>query len=113
LHKLSTHLVRENQAVFAEDLNVQGLAKTRLAKSVHDVGWGMFLEMLAYKAQWQSKRFHQIERFFASSKTCYGCGAKNAITLNDRVFVCCGCGITVLRDYNAAKNIQQQGLLSN
>jgi putative transposase len=112
LHKLSTHLVRENQAVFAEDLNVRGLGRTRLAKSVHDVGWSLFLGMLAYKAKWQSKVFHQIDRFFPSSKTCHTCNTRNEIKLKDRVFVCCGCGTTVLRDYNAACNIQRQGLLA-
>jgi putative transposase len=112
LHKLSTQLVRENQAVFAEDLNVKGLGRTRLAKSVHDVGWGMFLRMLDYKAQWQSKTLHQVNRFFASSKTCYECGTLNPLTLSDRVFVCSGCGGTVLRDLNAALNIQRQGLLT-
>lgn len=111
LHKLSTLLVRENQAVFAEDLSIKGLARTRLAKSVHDVGWGMFLNLLAYKAKWRSKRFYQVDRFFPSSKTCYTCGVRNKITLRDRKFVCIGCGQTVLRDFNAARNIQRQGLI--
>lgn len=111
LHKLSTRLVRENQAVFAENLNVKGLGRTHLAKSVHDVGWSLFLGMLAYKAKWKSKTFHQVNRFFASSKTCYTCGARNEIELKDRMFVCCGCGSHVLRDYNAALNIRRQGLL--
>jgi putative transposase len=112
LHKLSTRLVCENQAVFAEDLNVKGLGRTRLAKSVHDAGWSAFLGMLTYKAHWQSKTFHQVNRFFASSKTCYECGTLNPLTLSDRVFMCGGCGGTVLRDFNAALNIQRQGLLT-
>jgi putative transposase len=113
LHKLSTQLVRENQAVFAEDLNVQGLGRTWLAKSVHDVGWSMFVKMLDYKAKWQGKTFYQIGRFFPSSKTCYTCGTRNEIVLNDRVFVCYGCGTTVQRDCNAALNIQHQGLFES
>ena len=111
LHKLSTALVRENQAIIAEDLNVKGLGRTRLAKSVHDAGWGIFLQMVAYKTAWQGKVFHQIDRFFPSSKTCFLCGTVNTITLSDRTFVCEGCRCTVSRDKNAALNIKRRGLM--
>src|SRR4029077_19112894 len=49
-HKIALWLVRDNQAVYAEDLAVSGLARTRLAKSVHDAGWGQLLRLLAEKA---------------------------------------------------------------
>jgi putative transposase len=111
LHKLSTALVGESQAIIAEDLNVRGLGRTRFAKSVHDVGWGMFLRMVAYKTEWQSKVFHQVNRFFPSSKTCYSCETRNPLALSDRTFVCNGCGTTLLRDLNAARNIKRRGLL--
>lgn len=111
LHKLSHRLVSENQGIVVEDLSIKGMARTRLAKSVHDAGWGEFLRQLEYKCQWQGKVFHQIDRWFPSSRIHNGCGVENTISLSDRSFVCCGCGEEVDRDWNAAKNIKHQGLI--
>lgn len=112
LHKLSSRLVSENQAIVAEDLNVKGLARTRLAKSIHDAGWGEFVRQLEYKCKWQGKQFHQIDRFFPSSKLHAACGTLNTLSLADRTFVCQGCGEVLDRDLNAARNIKEQGLLT-
>ena len=62
-HQLSTALIRDNQAVYAEDLCVAGLARTRLAKSVHDAGWSAFVTMLEYKAERYGRHFGKIGRF--------------------------------------------------
>jgi putative transposase len=62
-HKLSTALIRETQAVAVEDLAVKGLARTRLAKSVHDAGWAAFSGMLEYKARRYGRAFTRIGRF--------------------------------------------------
>jgi hypothetical protein len=70
LHKESTRIVRDSQAVYAEDLAVAGLARTRLAKSVHDAGWGAFLGMLEYKAARYRRTFHRIGRFEPTSQMC-------------------------------------------
>jgi putative transposase len=75
-HQLSTALIRENQAVAVEDLCVTGLARTRLAKSVHDAGWSAFVTMLEYKARLYGREFHRIGRFAPTSQTCSACGVK-------------------------------------
>lgn len=110
LHKLSSELVRHHDLVSIEDLSIRGLAKTKLAKSVLDAGWGMFRDMLEYKADRNDSYVVAIGRFFASSKTCGVCGLVNAdLTLADRVWTC-ACGVHHDRDLNAARNIDQEGL---
>jgi len=107
LHKLSHRLVSENQAIFAEDLNVKGImANHHLAKSVSDSGWGEFIRQLRYKSEWNGVLFGQIDRFFPSSKRCNACGWINeSLTLNDREWDCKDCGSIIDRDLNAAQNI--------
>jgi putative transposase len=110
LHKLSTELIRHNDLISTEDLNVRGLAKTKLAASILDAGWGMFRAMLAYKAERQDKHFIRVGRFFPSSKQCGACGRVNAdLTLADREWICL-CGAHHDRDLNAARNIDREGL---
>jgi putative transposase len=105
-HQLSTALIRENQAVAVEDLAVTGLARTRLAKSVHDAGWSSFVNMLEYKAQLYGRQFHRIGRFEPTSQTCSACGAKDgAKPLHVRSWQCQGCGVWLDRDINAAVNV--------
>jgi putative transposase len=109
LHKLSTDLIRHNDLISIEDLNVRGLAKTKLAKSVLDAGWGMFRSMLTYKADRADTHLIVIGRFFPSSKTCGACGLINAdLTLSDREWTC-PCGVRHDRDLNAARNIDREG----
>ncbi|WP_405084327.1 RNA-guided endonuclease InsQ/TnpB family protein [Microbispora sp. NBC_01389] len=108
-HQLSTRIVRDNQAIYVEDLAVKGLARTRLSKSVHDAGWSAFAGMLEYKAVLYGRVFHRIDRWFPSSKLCSECGALAAsMTLNVREWTC-PCGAVHDRDVNAAKNILAAG----
>jgi len=107
LHKLSHRLVSENQAIFAEDLNVKGIMTNHhLAKSIADSGWSEFVRQLKYKSEWNGVYFGQIDRFFPSSKRHFSCGWINeTLSLKDREWTCQGCGQVVDRDFNAAQNI--------
>ena len=105
-HQLSTALIRETQAVAVEDLAVSGLARTRLAKSVHDAGWSSFVAMLEYKARLYGRQFHRIGRFEPTSQMCSACGAKDGPKpLHIRSWQCQGCGAWLDRDVNAAVNV--------
>ncbi|MFD4459257.1 RNA-guided endonuclease InsQ/TnpB family protein [Nocardia sp. NPDC058480] len=108
-HKQSTMIIRDNQAVFVEDLCVKGLARTRLAKSVHDAGWGMFTRMLEEKAARYGRAFLKVDRFFPSSQLCSVCGlvdGKKALGVREWT---CVCGTVHDRDLNAAMNIHAAG----
>jgi putative transposase len=105
-HQLPTALIRDNQAVAVEDLAVSGLARTRLAKSVHDAGWAGFVAMLEYKARLYGREFHRIGRFEPTSQTCCLCGVKDGPkSLHVRTWRCGECGIWLDRDINAAVNV--------
>ncbi|GAA0347619.1 hypothetical protein GCM10010319_25280 [Streptomyces blastmyceticus] len=106
-HQLSTRLIRENQAIGVEDLAVRGLARTRLAKSVHDAGWSQFVAMLEYKAVRYGRTLVKIGRFEPTSRTCSACGVKGGPKpLHIREWTCPACGTVHDRDHNAAKNVK-------
>jgi transposase len=109
-HKTALRLVRENQAVYAEDLAVSGLARTRLAKSVHDAGWAQLLRLLAEKTEHYGRTFHRIGRFVPTSQVCSACGVKDGPKpLSVRTWTCAACGARHDRDVNAAVNILAAG----
>ncbi|MFJ3334932.1 RNA-guided endonuclease InsQ/TnpB family protein [Streptomyces sp. NPDC086766] len=106
-HQLSTKLIRENRAVAVEDLAVGGLARTRLAKSVHDAGWSTFVHMLEYKAQRYGRTFVKVGRFEPTSQVCSVCGHRDGPKpLSVREWTCAACGTVHDRDHNAAKNVK-------
>jgi putative transposase len=110
-HKLSTKLIKNHQAVCIEDLNVKGLARTKLAKSVHDAGMGLVRRQLEYKGRWYGVHVVVVDRFYPSTQLCHVCGFKNeALTLADRTWQCPICGTMHDRDINAALNIRDEGL---
>jgi len=110
LHKESTRIIRETQAVYVEDLCVAGLGRTRLAKSVHDAGWSAFTGMLEYKAARHGRTFRRIGRFEPTSQVCSACGIKDGPKpLAVREWTCQACGTAHDRDVNAARNILALG----
>ncbi|MEV8090491.1 RNA-guided endonuclease InsQ/TnpB family protein [Streptomyces nigra] len=106
-HQLSTKLIRENQTVAVEDLAVNGLARGRPAKSVHDAGWSQFVSMLEYKAQRYGRTFVKVGRFEPTSQVCSACGHRDGPKpLDVREWTCPSCGTWHDRDHNAAKNVK-------
>lgn len=111
LHKLSTRLVRENQTVVIEDLNVRGMVRNHsLARAISDASWSELRNMLEYKCQWYGRDLVVIDRWYPSSKVCSVCGAlQDTMPLNVREWTC-RCGASHDRDVNAAANIRGAGL---
>ena len=112
LHKVSRKLIDENQVIIAESLSVKNMMQNHcLAKSIGDASWGELLRQLEYKAKWYGRTFHQIDKFFPSSKTCNGCQfVIDYLPLPIREWECPNCKQHNDRDENAACNIRDKGL---
>ena len=113
LQKLTTRLIDENQVIAVEHLKVKNMMKNhKLAKSISDVSWSAFFQMLDYKAEWRGARILRVGTFYPSSQTCHVCGYKNPLTkdLSVREWTCPECGMHHDRDENAAKNILVKAL---
>ncbi len=111
LHKLTTQLVRENQAIYTETLAVKNMmANHNLAKAIADCGWGEALRQLQYKCDWHGRIIGAIDRWFPSSKRCNHCGhILDKLPLDIREWTCPSCESHHQRDINAAKNIRAVG----
>ncbi len=114
LHQLTTKLIRENQGVVLEDLNVSGMLKNRkLARAISDLGWRQFRTLLEAKADRHGRDFRVINRWEPTSQKCSRCGFKGGkLDLSIRKWTCLNCGATHDRDLNAAVNILVAGGLS-
>jgi len=112
LHRASTRLVRENDIIVIEDLNVSGMVRNRrLARAISDCGWGEFRRQLEYKCERARHELVVIDRWYPSSKTCSACGHLLAgLSLSSRHWTCPSCRARHDRDINAAKNILAAGL---
>ena len=111
-HKHSTALVRQYDAIFVGHVNALALAKTRMAQSVLDAGWGMFRTMLRYKCDDAGVWFEEVNEAY-STQSCSCCqsrtGPKGVAGLGIREWACEICGAYHHRDINAAINILAVG----
>src|SRR5215216_4298816 len=111
LHKFTTRMIRENQAVFVEGLCVVNMVKNHhLAKAISNAAWGEMFRQLEYKAQWYGRSYVALDRFFPSSKRCSRCGhLLMDLPLSVREWDCPSCGAHHDRDVNAAMNLKIAG----
>lgn len=107
-HKLSRWLVDHHGLIAVEDLNIKGLAGGMLAKSVHDAGWGMFIDKIAYKAENAGRHFFRVNPS-GTSQTCT-CGAHTPKDLGQRWHECSSCGLSANRDHVSAQVILNRAL---
>ncbi len=114
LHKLTTRLVRENQTLAVEDLNVSGMVKNRkLSRAISDAGWAKFKTLLAAKCDKYGRDLIIVDRWFASSQICSCCGQSGGKKqLDVREWECLFCNTIHDRDLNAAINLKDAGGLS-
>ena len=107
IHQLTTRLVRDHEVIGIEDLAIENMVcNRRLARRIADASWAEIRRQLAYKTQQTGAELIVADRWFASSKTCSGCGAAKAkLALSERSYVCMECGIVLDRDVNAAINL--------
>lgn len=113
LQKQSTMLIRENQTICMEDLNVKGMIRNhKLAQHISSVSWSRFFDMLEYKATWYGNTIIRIPTMYPSSQTCSCCGYKNPLVKNLAVrnWECPECHTKHDRDINASINILKKGL---
>jgi putative transposase len=110
-HKQALALVRENQVIHVEDLNIVGMVKNRrLARAISDAGWGQFVRIVGEKADRYGRTVHTLPRWLASSKTCSACGHRlDELPLQVRQWTCPACRAIHDRDHNAAKVILAAG----
>jgi putative transposase len=111
LQKLTTKIIRENQAIFVEGLNVAGMIQNHnLAKHIVDAAFSEIFRELEYKAKWYGRTYLPLDRFFPSSKLCSSCGhLLDELPLSVREWDCPACGAHHDRDVNAAINIKRAG----
>ena len=104
-------IVKNHDVIAVESLNVKSMLKNhKLAQSIADACWSMFIAMLKYKCLWYGKHLVEIDRYTPSSKLCSQCHSKQDMPLHIREYKCNSCGIVLDRDYTASLNIKAAGL---
>ena len=108
-YETAQKLLQQGKHVAHEKLNIKGLARTRLAKSIHDAGWNQFLQILSIKAEKAGLQTIAVNPN-GTSQDCSGCGVKVKKELSDRWHSCPNCGCELDRDHNAAINIKHKAV---
>jgi putative transposase len=108
-YQVSHWLCQQYDLISFENLNIKGLARTRLAKSILDCAWGAFLQILQAVAVKRGKRTVEVSAR-GSSIECSGCGERVEKTLKDRVHNCPSCLLKIDRDWNSALVLLDRGL---
>ena len=106
--KTANQLLKKYDVVVVEKLNIKGLARTRLAKSIHDAGWGQFINILINKAENAGLLVISVKPH-GTSQECSNCSHKVKKSLSQRTHNCPVCGTSICRDLNAAINIRNRG----
>jgi putative transposase len=107
--KTAKRLLNQGKHIAHEDLNIKGIARSKLAKSTHDAGWGTFLQILSTKAEKAGLRTIAVNPN-GTTQDCSNCGQKVPKTIRDRWHSCPHCGCELDRDHNAAINIKQRAV---
>jgi putative transposase len=124
LHKTSKRIIDENQVIIIEDLSVKSMLKNKdperrkqprwreklLHRKLNDCCFSSFVQKLMYKAKWYGRQVIKIDRWFPSSQLCSECGWRNEELGEERHWTCFNCFTLHDRDYNASKNILNEGL---
>lgn len=112
LHKISYRISNEYDVVVLEDIDLRNMAQClNLGKNLHDNGFGIFRTYLNYKLEDRGKLLLKVDKRFPSSKKCSCCGnIKEELAIEDRIYVCDKCGISICRDKNAATNLAIEGI---
>jgi putative transposase len=110
LHELTTRLTQEFDVICIEDLNVKALSRGRNARAINDAAFGEIRRQLSYKSEWRDKILIEVDRWYASSKTCSKCRhVLDELRLDVRYWTCPKCKVTHDRDINAARNLLMEG----
>jgi putative transposase len=107
-YKTAHSLLQQGKHIAHEKLNIKGIARTRLAKSTHDAGWGQFLSILSIKAA-KAGLLTVAVNPNGTSQDCSRCGQKVKKDLSVR-WHSCSCGCQLDRDHNAAKNVKYRAV---
>lgn len=113
LHKQSTMLIRENQTICVQDLDIESMVQNKIfSRYIASASWGKFFSMLEYKSSWYGNDFLKIPNEYPSAQTCSVCGCKNSNikNLSIRKWTCPSCGFQHDRGINASINILKYGL---